>query len=247
RVEVLEKYRNTIQEIADATDLLNSKNKEATYTLRDIEDAASLTTSSLYILNDESQLDGLNAAIDKARQKMADLAQTAKDRVEDYKAQLARLKGDDSASLELEHKRKLRKLEEELADAKAHQNEEQIQALRETIRLEKEIYDEKVKRYEEDKKREAEREAQREKERAKRKDKDAEPSKDGSSKDAGTDIDNVIKNLPPVSVKTGTNGLVQTLVDKLAQRDRELAATVAKQVENNFVNQLDSAIKGRGY
>ncbi len=190
---------------------------------------------------DSATLNKLNATIDKAKQKIQDLADEARKTAEDLDAELARLKGDDSVAQDLEQKRKLAELEEKLAKARERQNTAEISQYERAIELQRQIYSEKKRQYEEDKKQQAERDRQAEERRKKSENKrpDKTPSDSSSNSAAANDFN--FSELPPVQINTGE---LANKFMSLLEKERDKTAKVTL---NTFMDDIEREAKARGF
>lgn len=135
-------YVATVQAAERATEMLNQKTQGGTVTMQDVAEAANKAYSRITAL-DSTTLKNLNASIDAAKEKLADLAQQARDTSASLDAELAQLKGDNSKTAALEQERKLRELNAKLQEAQARRNAEEIAQYQRAIELQKQIYAEK--------------------------------------------------------------------------------------------------------
>ena len=135
-------YVATVQAAERATEMLNQKTQDGTVTMQDVAEAANKAYSRITAL-DSTTLKNLNASIDAAKEKLADLAQQARDTSASLDAELAQLKGDNSKTAALEQERKLRELNAKLQEAQARRNAEEIAQYQRAIELQKQIYAEK--------------------------------------------------------------------------------------------------------
>ena len=135
-------YVATVQAAERATEMLNQKTQDGTVTMQDVAEAANKAYSRITAL-DSTTLKNLNASIDAAKKKLADLAQQARDTSASLDAELAQLKGDNSKTAALEQERKLRELNAKLQEAQARRNAEEIAQYQRAIELQKQIYAEK--------------------------------------------------------------------------------------------------------
>ena len=135
-------YVATVQAAERATEMLNQKTQDGTVTMQDVAEAANKAYSRITAL-DSTTLKNLNASIDAAKKKLADLAQQARDTSASLDAELAQLKGDNSKAAALEQERKLRELNAKLQEAQARRNAEEIAQYQRAIELQKQIYAEK--------------------------------------------------------------------------------------------------------
>ena len=135
-------YVATVQAAEKATALLNQKTSDGTVTMQDVAEAANKAYSRITAL-DSTTLKNLNASIDAAKKKLADLAQQARDTSASLDAELAQLKGDNSKTAALEQERKLRELNAKLQEAQARRNADEIAQYQRAIELQKQIYAEK--------------------------------------------------------------------------------------------------------
>ena len=137
-----QQYVADVQRAEAATERLNQKTSDGTVSMHDIAEATHAATSNIAAL-DSTTLKNLNASIDAAKQKLADLAQQARDTSASLDAELAQLKGDNSKTAALEQERKLRELNTKLQEAQARRNAEEIAQYQRAIELQKQIYAEK--------------------------------------------------------------------------------------------------------
>ena len=135
-------YVATVQAAERATEMLNQKTQDGTVTMQDVAEAANKAYSRITAL-DSTTLKNLNASIDAAKEKLADLAQQARDTSASLDAELAQLKGDNSKTAALEQERKLRELNAKLQEAQARRNADEIAQYQRAIELQKQIYAEK--------------------------------------------------------------------------------------------------------
>ncbi|MBS9780660.1 MAG: tape measure protein [Moraxellaceae bacterium] len=193
----------------------NLSTEELTQAQQALNDATNANVADI-VKMDNQTLDNLQNAIDKAQQKMENFAKSAKSTADDLEASLARMKGDDSKSRELQQTRKLTALEEKLNQAKQRGNQEEIQQLQRALNLQKQINSEENKQAEAKKKEKANRE-KRENQRSKPKD----PATQSTSKINSTEIDvkelanviddNMIKTLKNQGAKEMINQLTKEL------------------------------------
>ncbi len=97
---------------------------------------------------DSQTLDNLKRQIDSTRQKLDDMAKSARDTADNLEADLARIKGNDEVAQKLEQTRKLTELQEKLNDAQKRGNSEEIAQLTRAIELQKQINAEQTKQAE---------------------------------------------------------------------------------------------------
>ncbi|PID65084.1 MAG: phage tail tape measure protein [Gammaproteobacteria bacterium] len=221
-----------MREANEHMQMLESKIADGTITTNDLERA--------FIQLDNATLNKLNATIDKAKQKIQDLADEARKTAEDLDAELARLKGDDSVAQELEQKRKLAELEEKLAKARERQNIAEIEQYERAIELQRQIYAEKKKQYEEDKKQQAERDKQAEERRKKSENKRSDKTQNDSNSSSIAIDEFNLGELPPV--KVNTDELANKFVDILG-KEREKTARFTL---NTFMDDIEREAKARG-
>ena len=136
-------YVADVQKATDAVEMLNRKTSDGTVSMQDIAEATHAASSRIAQL-DSATLNNLHSAIDAARQKLADLAQQARDTTASLEAELAQLRGDDSKTAALEQERKLRELNAKLHEAEVRRNDEEIAQYRRAIELQRQIGDEKA-------------------------------------------------------------------------------------------------------
>ena len=141
--QVGQQYVADVQRAEKATELLNQRTSDGTVSMQDIARAAQAAHSNITAL-DSTTLNNLHSAIDAARQKLADLAQQAKDTTASLEAELAQLKGDDSKTAKLEQQRKLRELEGKLQEARIRGNAEEIAQYERALELQRQIGAEKA-------------------------------------------------------------------------------------------------------
>ena len=135
-------YVADVQKATDAVEMLNRKTSDGTVSMQDIAEATHAASSRIAQL-DSTTLNNLHSAIDAARQKLADLAQQARDTTDSLEAELAQLRGDDSKTAALEQERKLRELNAKLHEAELRNNAEEIAQYRRALDLQQQIGREK--------------------------------------------------------------------------------------------------------
>ena len=136
-------YIEEVQRANSALENLTQKTSDGTVSMQDIAEATHAATTRIAQL-DSATLNNLHSAIDAARQKLADLAQQAKDTTDSLEAELAQLRGDDSKTAALEQERKIRELNAKLHEAEIRRNSEEIAQYRRAIELQRQIGDEKA-------------------------------------------------------------------------------------------------------
>lgn len=137
-----EQYIADVQRAERATELLNQRTSDGTVSMDDIARAAHAASSNITAL-DSTTLKNLNASIDAARKKLEDLQQQARDTAADLDAELAKLKGDDTKTAQLEQQRKLREIEGKLQEARVRGNAEEIRQYERALELQRQIGAEK--------------------------------------------------------------------------------------------------------
>lgn len=105
---------------------------------------------------DQATLDNLQAAIDKTKDKMKDLADEAKKTAKRLEGELAKIRGEDDKALELKQTEELAELEELLQNARKRGNAEEINYYSKALDLQKEINKEERKKVSRDKQAERE-------------------------------------------------------------------------------------------
>ena len=140
--QVGQQYVADVQRAEKATELLNQRTSDGTVSMQDIAEATHAATTRIAQL-DSTTLNNLHSAIDAARQKLADLAQQARDTTASLEAELAQLRGDDSKTAALEQERKLRELNAKLHEAELRNNAEEIAQYRRALDLQQQIGREK--------------------------------------------------------------------------------------------------------
>ena len=136
-------YIEEVQRANSALENLTQKTSDGTVSMQDIAEATHAATTRIVQL-DSATLNNLHSAIDAARQKLADLAQQAKDTTDSLEVELAQLRGDDSKTAALEQERKIRELNDKLHEAEIRRNSEEIAQYRRAIELQRQIGDEKA-------------------------------------------------------------------------------------------------------
>lgn len=136
-------YIEEVQRANSALENLTQKTSDGTVSMQDIAEATHAATTRIVQL-DSATLNNLHSAIDAARQKLADLAQQAKDTTDSLEVELAQLRGDDSKTAALEQERKIRELNAKLHEAEIRRNSEEIAQYRRAIELQRQIGDEKA-------------------------------------------------------------------------------------------------------
>ena len=138
-----QQYVADVQRAEAATERLNQKTSDGTVSMHDIAEATHAATSNITAL-DSTTLKNLNASIDAAKKKLEDLQQQARDTAADLDAELAKLKGDDTKTAQLEQQRKLRELEGKLQEARIRGNAEEIAQYERALELQRQIGAEKA-------------------------------------------------------------------------------------------------------
>ncbi|PID65572.1 MAG: phage tail tape measure protein [Gammaproteobacteria bacterium] len=229
------------REINDEISSLDKKISDGTLSVRDLSTAFVDAKNKAKSLDDVTMA-RMEAALDRAKAKIKELAETARSEVADLEAELASVKGDDTLSRELEQKRKLAALEEKLAEARARNSREEIAAYERAIRLQKQIFAEKEKQIQAEEKRRNERQQS----------DNSNNNRRGSNNTGGdvvvdaTPITDALNNLPLPTVNLNTKNIAQHIADAVANRERELSKTIAKDVEDNLAQQIKDVMKGRG-
>ena len=132
-------YTDAVRAAQVATDDLSTKTSAGTVSLHDIAEAAQAARGHMWGL-DQTTLANLNAAIDAARQKLADMKQEAEDTRASLEAQLASLQGDDSKAQALDEERRLRELNLKLQEAEAKGQRAVADEYRRSIELQKQVF-----------------------------------------------------------------------------------------------------------
>ncbi len=146
--DVVTKQISSFTQARDRAQDMTKALSGSTVTSRDLADAQhalrQATDSSVegIVRMDAQTLSGLKNAIDSAKQKMADLANEAKNTADQLEIALAKLEGNDKKASEIEQTKELSKLEELLADARQRANTEEIQHYSRAIELQKKIHQE---------------------------------------------------------------------------------------------------------
>ncbi|MBS9781344.1 MAG: tape measure protein [Gammaproteobacteria bacterium] len=109
--EVLDKYRSELSGAVQALDNLNRKSAEGTLTQEDLAEAARYTASQYSVLND-SQLDKINAEVDKARQKLETLEEQAKKTAQSIHDRLLNATGSEEDKINLKYQREKEAIQE---------------------------------------------------------------------------------------------------------------------------------------
>ncbi len=234
-VQVVDNARNNLIKMAEGMRVANEHMQMLESKISD----GSVATSDLNVQFerlDNATLNKLNATIDKAKQKIQSLANEARKTAEDLDAELARLKGDDSVAQELEQKRKLAELEEKLAKARERQNTAEIEQYERAIKLQQQIFAEKRKQYEEDKKQQAEREINTAKQKQQ-----TETRKNKSAKQ----INDALTEIPLPDITVDTTNLVNGLGKTIADRDTELSKKIAEKIKKDIEQGFYEAFKIR--
>jgi len=121
-----------------------------------LNSTAKITQQSLWLLN-EQDMEQLSSEIEKANDKlreMQDEADAAQARLLELDARLARARGDDAAADRIDQQKQqmqeLTELEQQLADARAEQNQTKIRQLEQELALLKQVQDAEKARLEKD-------------------------------------------------------------------------------------------------
>ncbi len=241
-------FRDEIRQTADAyreiNDEISSLDKKISAGTISVND---LSTAFIDAKNKAKSLDDvtmarMEAALDRAKAKIKELAETARSEVADLEAELASVKGDDTLSRELEQKRKLAALEEKLADARARNSREEIAAYERAIRLQQQIFAEKEKQIRAE-------EQQRNKQQKNRQENsntnDGGKSSTGGS--IGKQVSEALDSLPLPAISVDTADLATSLAKSIAARETELGKQITQQVKDDITKEIQTVIKGRGY
>lgn len=155
QVSSFEKAKNRAEEMTQAlngTAVTSRDLSDAQHALRQATDA---NVQGL-IRMDQTTLDNLQAAIDKTKDKMKDLADEAKKTAKRLEGELAKIRGEDDKALELKQTEELAELEELLQNARKRGNAEEIKYYSKALDLQKEINKEERKKARRDKQEERE-------------------------------------------------------------------------------------------
>lgn len=95
---------------------------------------------------DQQTLSGLQNAIDSARTRMQGLSEDAKNTADNLEATLAKLQGNEDRAREIEQAQKLADIQEQLNEAKARGNSEEVAQLNRALSLQKQINSEEDKK-----------------------------------------------------------------------------------------------------
>lgn len=155
QVSSFEKAKNRAEEMTQAlngTAVTSRDLSDAQHALRQATDA---NVQGL-IRMDQATLDNLQAAIDKTKDKMKDLADEAKKTAKRLEGELAKIRGEDDKALELKQTEELAELEELLQNARKRGNAEEIKYYSKALDLQKEINKEERKQARRDKQEERE-------------------------------------------------------------------------------------------
>jgi MoxR-like ATPase len=96
-------------------------------------------------LLDQTRLDSLQSAIDRARGSMDSLRESSEAALEAAQRALAQQQGDQRALIELDRKQKIAELDKQLAAAQAANDQESINKLQQALDLEQQTYELKKK------------------------------------------------------------------------------------------------------
>ncbi|MDG4562560.1 MAG: phage tail tape measure protein [Candidatus Competibacter sp.] len=147
QAEVIATYyqqRLAVEQVKESVDAMT---QAGVYDLGTMKLATEAVNGSFGLLKNQD-LDALRSSIEKANEslrKMQEAAQSAKDRLAELNAEIAREKGDTATSdrlkLELEQRQALAEVEANLAKARAEQNQELIRLYEEQRQKLQELYD----------------------------------------------------------------------------------------------------------
>lgn len=147
QAEVIATYYQQRLAVEQIKESLDSMTQAGVVDLGTLKLAAEATNGSFDLLKDQD-LDALRQSIDAANEalrRMKEEAQSAKDRLAELNAEIARERGDTAAadrlSLELEQRKKMAEVEAELAKARNEQNQELIRLYEEQKNKLQELYD----------------------------------------------------------------------------------------------------------
>ncbi|RRD89052.1 tape measure protein [Conchiformibius steedae] len=220
-----------------ATQQLNAAADSGTDVMSRLAKAEAVAISHARDL-DKTSLANLRAEIDKARQKMQQLADEAKQTREDLQASLDELDGDSEAGSRLAQQRKLKDLAKK-RDAAAQAGNQDAQAdYARAIELQKQVYarqQQKKAEAEAERQREAEERAEQERQReAERQRQEAERQRQQAEREAQR---HQKRELPPPNVQVDMDS--DEIIAKLHQRDKQ----VAEMAVQGFVAQLGNDLK----
>lgn len=134
--------------------------KDSTVTMKDITRAqkvlqtAAETTVGGIKLMDKTTLKNLQDQIDKTKQKFADLTDSAKQTVSDLQSELAGLQGDEEKVRQIQQERKLKELQNKMAEAQGQGNQSAVQEYQKALELQEQIYQEQIRQVRESRERE---------------------------------------------------------------------------------------------
>lgn len=130
------------QALADASQSLS----KADVSTQDLAKAQSVLNSATsfsiagIIKLDKAKLDSLRQQIDSTKQKLNDLADTARQTRENMESELARMQGNEAKARQIEQQQKLKALEKQLKDAQKRGNAEEVAELQKALSLQKQIF-----------------------------------------------------------------------------------------------------------
>lgn len=112
--------------------------------------ASELAINGIKVM-DKTSLKTLQSQIDKAKEKLKDFADTARQTVQDLESELASIQGRDDEVLRIKHAQKLADLESKIAEAKAQGNKDAIAHYEKALSLQQQINSEELKKSAQDK------------------------------------------------------------------------------------------------
>lgn len=121
----LQKADVSTQELAKAQSVLNS--------------ATQFSIAGIIKL-DKAKLDSLRQQIDSTKQKLDNLADTARQTRENLESELARIQGNEDKARQIEQQQKLKALEKQLKDAQKRGNGAEISELQQALNLQRQIF-----------------------------------------------------------------------------------------------------------
>jgi hypothetical protein len=145
---VITKQISSFEQAKSRADSMTQALGSASVNSRDLADAQhalrTATDASVQgiVRMDQQTLNNLEYAIDRARDRMKDLADQASGMVSSLEAQLARAKGDDNTAREIEQREKLADIQEKINLARKRGNDEEVQQLNRALDLQKQINNE---------------------------------------------------------------------------------------------------------
>lgn len=182
---------------------------------------------------DNATLDNLKRQIDSTRQKLDDLADSAKATADNLEADLARMKGDDAMAQKLEQTRKLTDLQAKLNEAQKRGNSEEIAQYQRAIELQKQYNAEQTRQAEIKKQQEQQAQAQRQQEQQVQRQRAQQEQAQNNSMSGNSSSQNI------------KSPSAQEVAAAWDERIKQAEARAAEKARTDLLNELHAAAKAQ--